>query len=272
MIEPDIVSAAHEIIQRAIDEYDPSHVFALFSGGHDSLCSSHIASQHPRFDGCIHINTGIGVKETREYVRETCRDLGWPLKEYHPPDRYEDLVIERGFPGPGHHWKMYQRLKERCLRMILREHGTRNRKIAFISGRRKQESARRMVNVDEAIKAGPFPSGRALWVNPLIAWDSSDKNKYIQAHNLPRNPVVELLCMSGECLCGAFASPNELEMIRGFYPETAAEIDAIAEKVRAAGKHSIWGTRPPGSKKNPKQVDLPLCFSCSAKHGRGVRA
>lgn len=261
-----LVDDARLIIQQAIDQYNPTHLFGLFSGGHDSLCACHIASQHPRFSGVIHINTGIGIQDTREYVYQTCRDQGWKLKEYHPPETYESLVIERGFPGPGMHWKMYQRLKERCLRQILRDNGTRNRKIGLVSGRRKNESLRRMVNVQSAIQEGPHPSKRAIWINPIIAWIGSDKNDYILNHNLPRNPVVEILCMSGECLCGAFAKPGELEYIRRFYPDTAAEIDRIAAKVKQAGKPHKWGERPDDKPINPAQIDLPLCYSCQAKH------
>ena len=143
-----VVLAAHGIIQEAVEQYNPSHVFGLFSGGHDSLCACHIASQHPRFDGCIHINTGIGVKETREFVRGICQQYGWPLKEYHPPDSFEDIVTEHGFPGPGQHATMYIRLKERALRQIMREHGKRSRKILFVTGVRRQESVRRMGTIN----------------------------------------------------------------------------------------------------------------------------
>lgn len=264
-------SVALEIVAEAIETYNPTHVFGLFSGGHDSLCANHIASQHPRFSGCVHINTGIGIDETREYVRETCRRFGWPLKEYRPPVSYEELVIDQGFPGPAMHWKMYQRLKERCLEAVMREHGERRRKLVFVSGRRAQESVRRMANCKEAIEMGPKPSTRAIWCNPIIAWNGCDKNRHIAAHDLPRNPVVELMCMSGECLCGAFAQPNELDEIRLFYPRAAAEIDRIADKVRAAGKHCVWGTRPPTD--DPNQTEFPfgpMCHSCAAKRERAM--
>lgn len=256
-------SQAVTILNKSVDLWSPSHVFGLFSGGHDSLCACHVASRHPQFSGCIHINTGIGVEETRQFVRDTCDRFGWSLSEYHPPVTYEELVIDQGFPGPAHHWKMYQRLKERCLRQVLREtHNPkdRRRKVVFISGRRKQESQRRMVNVNEAITTGEKnPSPRVVWVNPLIDWTGSDKDAYIRDHDLPRNKVVETLCMSGECLCGAFAKPDELNEIRQFYPAAAAEIDRIAEKVKACGKHSVWGTRPT---KRPDPRQSQLCFSC----------
>lgn len=257
----------HEIVNMAVKEYNPSHVFALFSGGHDSLCSTHIASNHPKFSGVIHINTGIGIKETNEFVRDTCKKTGWTLHEYHPPVSYEELVIEQGFPGPGMHWKMYHRLKERCLRQVLRDfkdRKDRRRKIVFVSGRRKLESSRRMVNVDHAIVTNQQnPSGRVVWTNPLINWRSEDKNIYIKANKLKKNPVVELLCMSGECLCGAFAKPNELNEIRLWFPDAANNIDCISKRVKSAGKWHKWGQRP--CRGNLNQLELPLCWSCENK-------
>lgn len=253
----------YDIIRQAVDEHQPSHVFGLFSGGHDSLCACHLASRHDEFRGVIHINTGIGVEETRQFVRDVSKQFGWPFHEYHPPESYESLVVEHGFPGPAQHGTMYRRLKERCMRQVLRDFsGT----IGLISGARSQESKRRMGTAD-AIRRGPDPSKRALWINPIISWDAHDKRRYMAENNLPANPVVERLCMSGECLCGAFAEPGELDVIRGFYPEAAAEIDRISAKVKAAGQHCVWGTRPEASRQEQPHPDqLPLCFSCKAKH------
>src|SRR5215510_12342595 len=94
-----------EVIEQAVLEYQPACVLGLFSGGHDSVTSTHIAAQHPAFRGVLHVNTGIGIEETREYVRQVCRDQGWPLIEEH--------AMEKGLPGgPIDHGIMYQRLKD----------------------------------------------------------------------------------------------------------------------------------------------------------------
>jgi len=256
------------IIDLAVEQYNPSHTFALFSGGHDSLCATHLASQHPAFSGVVHINTGIGIAETRQFVLDTCAENGWPLKEYHPERSYEDLCVEHGFPGPAGHGLMYQRLKERCLRQLVRDSrdpNDRRRKIIFISGRRRNESARRMITTTESITTGtPTPSPRVVWVAPIIEWLSEDKRLYMEANKLRSNLVSDTLCMSGECLCGAFAKANELEEIRRFYPAAAAEIDRISALVKDAGKHHVWGTRP-GKRIHPDQAELPLCWSCQSK-------
>jgi len=256
------------IIDRAVNEHNPSEVFGLFSGGHDSLCACHIAAQHPSFSGCVHINTGIGIEQTRQFVRDTCAEQGWPLREYHPTEKYEDICIKHGFPGPAGHRYMYIKLKERCLRQLLRDTRdpeNRRRKIAFICGTRRAESSRRKMGMSGEIKTGqPNPSPRVVWVSPIIDWVSEDKRLYMEKHKLRANQVTDTLCMSGECLCGAFAKENELEEIRRFYPDAAAEIDRISLLVKEAGEHHVWGTRP-GKRVHPDQLELPLCFSCEAQ-------
>lgn len=60
----------------------------------------------------------------------------------------------------------------------------------------------------------------------------------------------------------------ELDMLRWAFPNAAAEIDRIAAKVKEAGKHCIWGTRPPTE--SPSACDdayRPLCHSCVSTHG-----
>lgn len=111
----------------AVEAENPSAIFALFSGGHDSLCATHIAANHPRFKAVVHCNTGIGIEETREYVRQVCRDQGWPLYERHP-DRftYRDLILGaggyHGMPGgPRSHMRAYYYLKSRAIDGIVRD-------------------------------------------------------------------------------------------------------------------------------------------------------
>src|SRR5262245_60108458 len=112
---PDPVTEGKAILAEAAERYGPVKVFALFSCGRESLCSAHLASTTPPFNSCVHINTGIGIEQTREFVRATCAKHGWPLLEYHSPVSYEEIVLRWGFPGPAGHTLVYNRLKERCL-------------------------------------------------------------------------------------------------------------------------------------------------------------
>lgn len=98
-----------EILDKYVSALKPLYVIALFSGGHDSMVATHVASQHPEFDFACHLNTGIGIEQTRDFVRGTCEEWKIELREYHAseyvqrcgkpdPQIYEELVIERGFP------------------------------------------------------------------------------------------------------------------------------------------------------------------------------
>ena len=270
----DLQARALGVITEAVDKYNPSHIFAMFSGGHDSLTATRIASKHPNFSAAVHINTGIGIPETREFVRETCKREGWPLKEYRARDygqNFEDLVTERGFPGPGHHYKMYHRLKERCIRALVRDHKVKWRdRIIFSTGCRSQESTRRMGHVERIQQQGV-----SVWVAPIHDWSKTMCNEYIEHEELEPNQVVKLLHMSGECLCGAFAHKGELKEIELWYPKTAEYIKSIEEKVRAAGFPWGWEEQPPKgwgstlrdtSGRISKEKREMLCTSCNAKH------
>lgn len=241
-------SKALAIMSQAIEEHKPSHVFAMFSGGHDSLAATRVASKHPRFSGAVHINTGIGIEETREFVRETCAREGWPLKEYRAREDagqdYEQLVLERGFPGPGHHYKMYSRLKERCIRLLTKEHKRHWRdRIMLVTGCRQQESSRRMGHV-QPIK----PEGIRVWVAPIYDWHKAQCSAYILREGLQPNWVVQTLHMSGECLCGAFAHKGELAEIDLWFPKTAKYIRDLECRVKAAGHCWGWEQQPPKGK------------------------
>ena len=242
--------------------------FALFSGGHDSLCATHVAMSRGYAQEVVHVNTGIGVEETREFVRETCARHGWPLNELSPPVPYDELVVEYGFPGPAGHAFMYRRLKERALAAFARERKPkRGAPFVYCSGVRRQESSRRMRG-----QASEWQRERKRgwwWRAVILDWTKADCNRYLEEQGLERNPVVDLLHMSGECLCGAFARPGELDEIRAWFPSTAQRIRLLEERVRLAGREAcVWGVRPPrrpGGLESPLEEPGepgPLCSSC----------
>lgn len=250
---------AFSILRGAIELYRASQVYACFSGGLDSLCATLIAAQHPFFKGCLHIDTGIGIPETTIYVTETCKAQGWPLTVITPPSRtYEDLVLKYGFPGPAAHRFMYRYLKERPLRAFIKQAKKhRSEKIILVTGVRRQESLRRMGNVQEH-----QVNGAIVWVAPLLYWSKFETNAYARAHQVQVNLVVEKLGMSGECLCGAFARPNEINEIEECYPDVALRIHQLEAQVKVAGKPCVWGQRPKRISRLPLFDDMMMCDSC----------
>jgi 3'-phosphoadenosine 5'-phosphosulfate sulfotransferase (PAPS reductase)/FAD synthetase len=268
-----MIRKSKELLNAGLNVIDAAHrrgaysLAPLFSGGHDSLCACFIASQHPRFDGVYHIDTGIGAKQTRKFVEELCHELDWKLNVYKSPFTYEMFVRKYGFPGPGNHQWIYNRLKDRCICQITK---ARRRPVALITGCRQQESLRRMGHV-EPVKVGETSKKtgitrlfKRIWTAPCFDWSKEEQLQFMEDHDLPHNPIKEtIIGMSGECFCGAFARPNEIAMLRHFTPDVAEEIDRLSIiAAKQKRKNCIWG-------KKMKGVIVaetgPLCSSCDIR-------
>jgi len=259
----ELIGQSRDFLAGAIEEHVTGNglmVAALavgFSGGNDSTTLTHIFRRDVDF--ALHANTTIGIEETRDYVRNTCEEWGLSLMERTPPretDHYRHLVLTRergkkgqalgGFPGPAMHFKMYQRLKERAIEQVQREVITKPRRERFvlILGRRRAESQRRSkINLIDR-------RGSRLNVSPLLNWTKADLNTYRlrcanDGHPLPSNTASGLIHMSGECLCGSFASPGEREEIAYWFPgpfEQVAELEAaLADRDDIPDHRKTWG-------------------------------
>lgn len=241
----------------------------LFSGGHDSLCACFIASRHPRFDGTVHhIDTTIGAKAARVFVEDTCREMNWQLKVWRSNFSYERFVRRLGFPGPGVHSWVYRNLKDRCVSSMTKGRG----RAVLVSGARAQESVRRMGSVravavgETSKRTGITRRPNRIWTSPCHDWSTDEQLRFMEYFDLPRNGLKDSpIGMSGECFCGAFARPGELELIRVYAPDVAAEIDRLAGVAAEAGRHCIWGTRQKSERGLIAVETGPLCSSCDAR-------
>jgi len=103
-----LVDQANEIVDMAWEKESGGRMRAawcvLFSGGNDSTVLAHM--MRGRVDHAVHANTTIGVEETRQFVRDTCKNWNLNLIERVAPIFYRELVIDRGFPGPAMHYKV----------------------------------------------------------------------------------------------------------------------------------------------------------------------
>lgn len=261
----DKINSAQDVTQEAIRKFNPTAVLSCFSGGHDSLVATHV-SRH-LFTHVLHIDTGIGIFDTRQFVRNVCQVFNWQLIEEHAPVSYEEIVVEHGFPGPAQHARMYNQLKERALRKVYRRFHKlySDDRVLFLTGARSEESTRRMGHVEPIVTDPSYPQW--IWVAPLHNWSKKDCLDYITSHNLPRNDVVAKLHMSGECLCGAYAKPGERQWIKFWFPEVDAHLSKLETKVRAADipePQCRWGWKD-GTPVEQESF-LPLCIGCQ----RGV--
>ncbi len=256
----------HDIVRAAWSAHGKHIVCrtAMLSGGNDSSTLAHWLAWHGYIDELLFLNTGTGIKETIRFVRRFADHLGLPLQEWHaPPGAYERMIttISGGFPGPAAHSIAYQRLKERPLADYLayRKRGQdRRSKVLLFSGIRRAESAKRMKIATKAIDA----DGGKLWVAPFLDWTMADLGLWREAHDIPSNPVADLLHYSGECLCGANASEGEFEFIKRFYPEAAAEILRLQRLADRLGiERSRWGE----NWREPASPTGPACGDCQMR-------
>jgi 3'-phosphoadenosine 5'-phosphosulfate sulfotransferase (PAPS reductase)/FAD synthetase len=267
------------MIDDAIEQYDVLGIWSLFSGGHDSLTATHLASRHSEFKGVIHIDTGTGLQQTRKYVEDTCKKYSWPLIIKSGFMTYEMLIVRNGFMGAPLHKIPYIYLKDRVLAQVTKEIkkdycGEKQSKIGLVSGVRKSESDRRAEIKDE-----PSTNGVRLWLPIIANWSATDCGQYIKTNGLERSQVKDKLHMSGECFCGAYKKRNEFNEIEFWYPRQAERIQNWERLVRHARRNqqqevmngqrtevdipewaTQWGTSRNYS--NEQQPLFPMCQLC----------
>jgi 3'-phosphoadenosine 5'-phosphosulfate sulfotransferase (PAPS reductase)/FAD synthetase len=231
-----------EVLSRALEEHDPSQVFALFSGGNDSLALLHWAKHHTSLTAAVHIDTGTALPGVREHAEEMCSRLEVPLIVYEtPPTVYEEMVRKHGLPGPGAHLYPYALLKERQLDALKRDfrNGPKDR-LMMLMGARRHESVRRMGNSRDISR-----DGTAVFVNPLIDWTNLDTRRYRKAHDLPLSETAAICHRSGECNCGAFAKPDERDELAYWFPDWWERMAWMERMAASQGHDWLWGERPP---------------------------
>lgn len=265
----------YEILTSAISIYKPYKYILMVSGGHDSITNAHVTASiltELKMPFVVyHGDTTIGIPETQEYVKMICHKFGWDLFIRQPPnpkDHYDVLVEKYGFPGPtkSSHQLMYRRLKERALRAFvtheMKSKPRARQNVLLATGVRKQESRIRMGYTHTYRK-----DASRIWCNPIFYWSERDCKDYMELHSIPKNPVKEKICISGECLCGAFAGKEEYAEICISFPEVGKRLKKLHEIATKNGFPWDWSSGPiEWAKKHPKnQTDMFMCVGCESK-------
>jgi len=253
---------AREILQNALDEHDPQTTYLLYSGGDDSIVSTHLAARFLPGATVAHIDTGIKFPQVTEHVRKTAELYGWNLRiignEEHTGKTWEQWCMENGMPGGGSHPYLYQQLKERALEQLTRE--AKNRyfdRVLFVSGVYAGESDRRAKLHDAEIDR----VGARVHASPILGWSGNDIATYRRKYGLQQNPVSKKYGHSGECLCGYAAGPGTLEQIRDINPDVADYIEEVEEK--APYRCGYEDNGPSEHEKREEEGQMTLCNSCT---------
>lgn len=214
------------------EDEDDRLSYAMFSGGDDSLVATHRAMSEGEADAVLYLNTNSGLAENLEYVIETCRAFGWPLRIESTTVSLCELAMKYGFFGSAYHNVAYSYLKERQLTRIAGEMGGIP---TFITGVYANESDRRMRNLSDVGAVQMGKEDRWVWKQPLVNDTAEAIDAYRREHDLPENPIKKSIHRSGDCYCAAFAHRDELlvDLRAGGFDRHANWLLAVEAAVQA---------------------------------------
>jgi len=226
--------------------------WALLSGGKDSTLSALEMSNADRLNGVIYIDTGIGLRETKEYVVDLSEKFDWPLKVFSGYTSYDKYILEHGFPGPQGHSQIMHILKLDAVRKFISFVKKEYSEVPLLfSGVRRQESTRR------SKWARRFQNYQgAVWDCPIFHYNNDKVWELHYNYRIPINSSYGTIGKSGDCLCGAFSNLTEKKMIEKFYPYLADHISYLETNTKSK-KYNVWGN-----------TDKPICtLRANAKAG-----
>lgn len=262
-----LIDKSAAILRQAIDQFNPTHIVSMVSGGKDSAASDQVARElGVKIDMVMHGNTRCGIPQTTEFVRDTYGKLG-DYVEADAGTAYEDYVLRKGFfgVGIGAHGFAYRVLKATPFRKAVSKFIRQRRRdvrILLINGARQDESENRKKNLQVWRRDPAAPNN--IWLSLIYDWDQDSRDEYLKSRCTPINPVAVQLCRSGECMCGTMQTKGERSEAAALYPEWGkrlSELEAEAKRLHGFG----WGDAFP--RRDNRQPDLfaPMCKDCMAR-------
>ncbi|WP_102224887.1 phosphoadenylyl-sulfate reductase [Acidimangrovimonas sediminis] len=171
--------SAQEILAKALEQEDIGPVAMVSSFGADSVVLLHLAAQIDPSLPVLFLDTQMLFPETLTYQREVAQTLGLTGVQVIRPDpkavleRDPDNILHLAEPDA-----CCQLRKTEPLDRALAPYG------AWITGRKRFQTGARA-----ALQPFEVEEGR-LKVNPLANWSAEDLRDHMDAHDLPRHPLV----------------------------------------------------------------------------------
>lgn len=233
-------------------------MFALVSGGKDSLSAANVLHEAGKLEACVALRTGISTPDWEPFVRKTCEERGWPVEFYGEEDsRFEDFVLRYGFPGPSKHSWVMRVLKGRAIRAFRRQHPYG----ILASGVRADES------VTRAASTRPVGQWEGVPIlAPIYDWTTEATWEYFRAHGFERAPGYSTLQISGDCLCGAYAREDEPKAVQYWYPGIWKRFEALKDAIKDKfPKRCDWGCGWKNKAKSKGKDEAMVCVECAPR-------
>ena len=172
-------SDAQTVLRHAIDDVQLGKIAVVSSFGAESVVLLHMVSEINKDTPVIFLDTEMLFDETLQYQRDVAEKLGLTDLRVITPKR--DAVFTHDVDG-----LLHQADKAACchLRKVQPLQDALADFDGWITGRKRYQSGTRAsIPVFEK-------DGGKIKVNPLATWTPEDLSAYIEAHNLPRHPLV----------------------------------------------------------------------------------
>ena len=241
---------------------------ALCSGGKDSVAATHYAMTEGPAEEVVFLHTRTdppnsysAIDATVDWLRQWCRENGWPFRVVEAPVPFDDIVREHGYPGPSRHFLMYRRLKDRPIEKVNTE---TDEDLHCWTGIRRWESDNRM---EVAKPEGERSGGKWVWHSPLVDYTDQDVDDYLEEHGLEPAPIVQKLGRSADCWCGSFGDRAELlDLEAAGFDDHAEWLDSIDAPEDAPREQQRWAgyNWDKADWAEEDELQTTLCSHCSA--------
>ncbi len=231
------------IIHDCEEIYGRDQFYALSSGGKDSQTMTDWLAEHGKLKAVVHIKTNVGLRITLDFLKDFCQSKGYRLHVIEPQPKfiYAAFVLQYGFPGPALHGMVMGALKLKTMRDFILS--ADRRRGCLVGGVRKFESHRRLKKYPQPINS----DGNMFFAAPMFYYTNEQIYKEYTTRGLPISPAYKMgFGTSGECLCGAFATHGEKELIQKLDPTLTSYLQHLEELVQLVGtpqarKFPTWG-------------------------------
>lgn len=200
----------------------------FFSGGRDSALACYIANKvaknlTKKFR-LVHVDTGVALRETREYVERYASWMGSDLIVLRTPYDYFEYVAKYGYPNIVKNRWCWRLLKREPLYQFRVSELKEGVNALWVLGIRSSESIfrlekyRKLASTLTAAKIKDLPV--VEWL-PVLHLDGKTVEALIEKFGIPKSPVWHKIGMSGDCICLAATHKKALEALFLNYPDVA---------------------------------------------------
>lgn len=186
----------------------------------------------------IFVDTTVMLPIAIDYAKKVSDLLGWNLTILRPAKDFFEQAAVKGMPWVKRRWCCYD-LKLQPIFDFVRPLKPQR---AMATGLRQDESANRQKKITKDVFYDTRRQVNAWNWAPIREWSEKDVLTYIEKHDLPMPPHYKL-GIKETCMCGAFSSKREVEILRAEFPELFQKFVELEGKFQSDWA-CFWSGKP----------------------------